>query len=255
MKARHYIATGVLAYILFLVASTPATTAYLFNEQLPHVKLQGLKGTLWNGSAQRVIISSKHILDDVSWSFCAWRLLTGELCLELDAYYQDNPFYGQVGKGLGGSVRVRDLVADIDAKTLGKLLEIPLGELSGNLSIEVASASWNQGSAPTADGLITWNDAAITVAETAKLGTMSIVLSESDNFPLNATITNKGGDIAIDGNANAVDDGTYNVELNLTPNSQATKNVRKSLEMFAQKQPNGSFIIKNSGNLDQLGLM
>lgn len=255
MKARHYIITGVFAYILFLITSTPATTIYMFSDRFPQVKIQGVSGTLWNGSAQHISIISKHTLTGTNWSFCAWRLLFGEFCLDLDAHYQGNPVYAEIGAGLGGSLLVRNLATNTDAQLLGQLAGLPLGELAGKVSVEADYISLKKGSAPRAEGVIIWSNASIIVAETAKLGTVSIVLSESDDFPLAATISNKGGDITLHGDVNIIDDGTYKLVLNLTPSNQASKNVRTSLEMFAKKQTNGSFLLKNSGNIEQLGLM
>lgn len=255
MKSRYYVLTGVLIYALFLISNTPATIIQRFDAQLPQFKLQTPGGTLWNGHAQRLTISSRHIIDNPDWSFCGWRLLLGELCVDLNASYLDTPFSAQISAGIAGSFRVSTLTVEADAQKLGELMGLPIGKLSGTASSEINTAVWQHGSVPSADGVITWKNAAITVAETASLGTVSIVLSESDEYPLTATINNKGGHIALNGSVNVLENGAYSLELNLTPNNQATNNLRNSLSMFAQKQANGSFVLKNSGNLKQYGLM
>ena len=255
MKTRYYATAGLLTYILFLITSAPATTIYHFKDQFPKVSMQGLSGTLWNGHAQRVTIAPQYILDELDWSFCAWRLLTGELCLEIDANYQNKPLHSQIGTGLGGTLRARDLGTEVDAHMLGKLLGLPIGEASGMVSAQISSATWNRGSVPRAEGTITWSNAAITIAESAQLGTIIITITETDKYPMTAVISNKGGDIALNGHANIVEDGTYNLELDLSPTSKASNNIRNSLGMFAKKQAKGNFVFKNSGNLKQFGLM
>lgn len=255
MKPRYYVLTGVLIYALFLISSTPATIIQRFEEHFPQLKIQGPGGTLWNGHAQRLSISSRHIIDNPSWSFCGWRLLLGELCVDLNASYLDAPLAAQVSAGIGGTVNVNTLTAEVDAQKLGELIRLPIGKLSGTVSSDITTAAWRHGSVPSADGIITWKNAAITVAETASLGDVSIMLSESDEYPLTATINNKGGHIALNGHVNVLENGTYSLELNLVPNNQATNNIRNSLAMFARKQANGSFVLKNSGTLKQYGLM
>ena len=86
-------------------------------------------------------------------------------------------------------------------------------------------------------------------------GDIEITLVESDDFPLVATINNKGGQISLSGESHVRDDGNYNLELKLSPNNSASKNLRSSLKMFAEQQSDGSFVVKNAGNLEQFGIL
>lgn len=256
MKTRHYVLTSVVAYAFFLITSIPATTIIrLFDEYLPQVNIQSVSGTLWSGSAQRITLSSKYVINNVSWSLCTWRLLIAEACVDLDATYQNKPIKGQLGIGITGSLIARDLYIEIDAQSLGNLAGLPIGELDGLISIQLESASWAHQQTPGAVGNIHWKNAAITIAETAKLGDVMIALAESDDFPLVATINNKGGQINLSGKSHISDDGSYNLELKLVPNNTASENLRASLELFANKQNDGSFVLKDTGNLKQFGIM
>lgn len=256
MKAIHYVITSVIAYTFFLITGLPATTVIGFlGESAPQVNIQGVSGTLWSGSAQRITLSSRYVIDDVNWSFCTWRLLTAEACINLGASYQNKPVQGQLGIGMTGVLIARDLSIEIDAQPLGDLARLPVGELSGLISIHLESVNWIQDHIPSATGSIQWKNATITVAETASLGDVAITLTESDDFPLTAIISNKGGHIILSGKTHISDDGSYNIELKLTPNNTTSKNLRTSLEMFAEQQNDGSFVLKNTGNLKQLGIM
>jgi hypothetical protein len=256
MKPKHYVINGVIAYIFFLITSVPATTIIrLFDEHIPQVNIQGINGTLWSGSAQRITLSSRYVIDDVSWSFCTWRLLTAEACINLDASYQNKPVQGQLGIGITGDLIARDLSIETDAQSLGDLARLPVGELSGLISIHLESVNWIQEHIPSAVGKIQWKNATITVVETASLGDVAITLTESDDFPLTAIISNKGGHITLSGETHISDDGSYNLELKLTPNNTTSKNLRASLEMFAEQQNDGSFVLQNTGNLKQFGIM
>lgn len=256
MKARHYVITGIVTYVFFLVANVPAVTAIqLIEDKIPQIKFQFIEGSIWNGTAQRITILSRHVIDDVDWSFCSWRLLLGEACVNMEAIYMDNPVQSQFGISLTGTVKARGLKTELNAKVINELVTLPIGELSGNVAVDIDSLAWDRKSPPSANGVIDWKNAAITVAETAKLGDVSITLSESDNNPINAIILNNGGHLVINGESTIDAEGAYNLELKLTPNNNASKNLRGTLQMFAKKQSDGSFKVNNSGNLKQFGLM
>ncbi len=256
MKPRHYVITGVVTYIFFLFTALPAATVIgLLGESVPQINIQGVSGTIWNGSARRITIASKHVIDGVDWSVCSWRLLTAEACIELDASYRNNPLQGQFGIGITGSLVARDLYTEIDAQSLGELAGLPIGKLDGLISIQLESVNWTDEQIPTAVGKLHWKNATVTITEEAKLGDVEITLIESDDFPLMATIKNKGGHVSINGEGHVSNDGNYISELKLTPNDTASKNLRSSLALFAELKTDGTFVVKNTGNLKQFGIM
>lgn len=256
MKAKHYIITGLVTYALFLIISVPASLIIgLLDEKLPQLDVQGVNGTLWNGSAQRVNISSMYKIEDMKWTFCTWRLITAEACINMDALYENRPLQAQLGVGLSGTIHARDLNAEIDARSLGDLSGLPVGELSGLIAINLETASWKKEQVPGVTGSILWKNAGITIAETADLGEVKIILVESDSSPLAGTISNKGGNLILNGNTNITGDGAYNLELKLLPNETASNNLRASLKMLAKQQNDGSFVLNNTGNLKQFGIM
>ncbi len=256
MKTRHYVITAVVSYIVFLLFTAPAAPVLnMLLEQGPQFRIQGISGTLWNGRAQSITIKSSHTLTNLNWSFTFWRLLTGELAINFDTKYKNQPVSGSVGIGLGNTVNLRDIRAKLDARSVGTMAGMPLGELSGIISVDLDNAYWDQETVPTANGTINWDKAAVTVAEKAELGNVSIILSESDNNPLIAKISNKGGHLKLNGQVVVNEDGKYSLELKLLPVTDASNNLKSSLAMFAKKQSDGNYVIKNSGNLQQLGLL
>jgi len=256
MKTRHYVITGVTSFIVFLLFTAPAAPILnLVLEQSPQFRIQGISGTLWNGSAQRITINSSHVLTNTRWSFIFWRLLTGKLGITFDTKYNSQPAGGSVSLGIGNTVSMHDIHAIIDARMFGDMMGMPLGELSGKISVDLDSAYWDQVSVPTASGLIKWDQAGVTVVEKAELGNVSINLSESDTNPLIATINNKGGHLKLNGKASVNEAGKYILELKMLPTAEASNNIRSSLAMFANKQSDGNFVVKNSGNLKQFGLL
>ena len=252
MKKRVYIITAIVSYFALLVATIPAqTVSSIINENSP-VKIQGANGTLWHGKAFSIVINNSTQLQASAWSFNAWKLLIGKIAIDLDTQYINNNITSEIGVSFLGRYFINDLNAKISAQDLARLAEIPMAQLSGMISLNIVHAEWEQGEMPLAEGEINWKDATVTVAESASLGDLSIVLSESDQQRLNAEIKNQGGDIRISGTAELVSATDYAANVTLTPTESASNNIKQSLGLFAQKQKNGAYVLKKSGSLNQI---
>ena len=252
MKKRVYIVTAIVAYFALLVATIPARTVSNIINQNNSVKIQGASGTLWQGEALSIVINNSTLLQQSSWSFNAWKLLIGKIAIDIDTQYISNNINSEIGVSFLGRYFINDLKTQISAQDLAQLAEIPMAQLSGMISLNIAHAEWEQGEMPLADGEINWKDATVTVAETASLGDLSIVLSESEQQRLNAEIKNQGGDIRISGTAELVSASEYAATVTLTPTESASNNIKQSLGLFAQKQKNGTYVLKKSGSLNQI---
>jgi len=254
IRSRHYIVVGVVAYLAFLLLSVPAAPVIgLFKDRLP-VTITNISGTLWSGKAS-IVITNKLILNNAQWSFLPSRMLLAKIAFDVDADLNNNPLQSRISAGMNGNLSIDDLSTQLSAVDIASMLVLPLGELSGEFLLKIKHATFQPGSVPTVDGAISWNGAAVTIAETASLGNVSILVSESDASPLTAYITNKGGQLALNGNLTTDETGLYTLRLSMKPNASASDNLINSLGLFAKKQRSGEFILVNNGNLQQLGLM
>ena len=255
MKKRYYLITAIAAYLLIMLATIPAKPiTELINENTP-VAIQGVSGTLWDGKAYLVTIDNNIQLEQTRWSFNLWKLLLGKLSANIDTNFLDETITAEAGTSFLGRVFVNQLKASVAASEVARLANIPLAKLDGAIILDIQNAQWKQGELPLASGTIKWNDASVTVAETASLGNVLIVLNESDQQLLNAEIKNEGGDISIRGNAELIEESDYAADITLVPNATASNNIKQSLGMFAKRQPNGEYNIQKSGPLSSLGLM
>lgn len=252
MKKRVYIVTAVVSYLALLITTMPVNTvSSIINDNSP-VKIRGVSGTIWHGKAFSVDINNSIQLQSTEWSFTVWKLLLGQLAIDIETQYLDNNINSEIGTSFLGRYFINDLSATILAKDLAQLAEIPLAQLSGLISLNITHAQWKQGELPIATGEINWKDAAVTITDTASLGNVSILLNESEQQLLNADISNQGGDIKISGNAELVPETDYALNITLTPTATAKNNIKQSLGLFAQKQSNGDYVLKKSGSLNQI---
>ncbi len=251
MKKKYYLLTAIISYFVFLIATIPAKPVTdLINDNTP-VTINGVSGTLWSGKAY--IVSFQDIqLKKTEWSFNAWKLFIGKVAIVINSRFSGNDISAELGTSFLGRYFINDLSAKITAREVTQLAEIPLAQLDGLISLNIEHAQWKQGELPLASGEIKWTNASVTVADTASLGNISILLSESEQQLLNAEIKNQGGDIKISGLAELVAEADYSIDIKLSPTATANNNIKQSLGLFAQKQPNGDFLLKKSGSLDEI---
>ena len=254
MKKRHYYLTGIFSYLLLLIATIPATlvTGMFDNSQ---VKIQGVSGTLWNGKAYAITINNSIQLNNTEWSITAWKLLIGKIAIATNTHYLDNVIDAELGSSFIGRYFVNDLIAGLPAEDVAQLANIPFAQLTGLITFNIEHAHWKRGELPLASGEINWKNATVTVAESASLGNINIVLGESEQELLNADIKNQGGDLTISGTAELVPEADYVLNIKLSPTATASNNIKQSLSMIAKRQSNGDYLLKNSGTLKQIGFM
>ena len=256
MKKRYFIISGIIAYLVFLIISVPAAPVLSqIQRYLPEISIQGISGSLWNGSAAAITIDRQQTLNNTDWQFNGWRLFTGKISAHINTHYQQQVINGDFDIHPSGEITARNVNASIEAATLAQLARIPLAELSGSVSLKIDQFKWQQGQVPHAVGRLLWNNAAVTVSETARLGDIAIALTDDKKSPLHASIINRGGEIKLEGEANVSEDGTYSLKLNMLPNKSASSNVRSSLGMIAKPRPNGSYQLNDNGNLKSFGLI
>ncbi|MFV2004611.1 MAG: type II secretion system protein N [Gammaproteobacteria bacterium] len=255
MKKKHYIFIAIASYFIFLIATIPAKPVIdLVNSNTP-VNLQGVSGTLWNGKAYMVTINDNTTFKNTSWSFTFWKLFIGQVAADIHSRYLGNDIDTEIGSSFLGKYFVNDLSTKISAKDVVQIANIPLVQLEGLISINIDHAQWKRGELPIATGIINWNNATITVADTISLGNISITMSESEQESLTADIKNQGGDITVAGTAELVPEADYAVDIKLSPTASTNNNIKQSLGLFAKRQTNGTYLFKKSGPLNQIGLM
>ena len=255
MRYRHYIFIGIFAYLIFLITTIPAAPVIgLLKDSIP-VNISNVSGTLWKGRAGTVDTRRNIILHNIEWSFLPFRLLILDLAVNVDAEYNNNPLNTRLSAGIGGNLSVDNLNMKLDASDVASLIALPVGELSGEFQLHVDNASFEPGAVPRIEGTLNWNQAAVTVAETAELGNVSIMINESDESPLIARISNKGGHLSLNGDFTTTENGDYSLKLKMKPNATASSNLVSSLDMVSKKQANGEYLLNNKGNLKQLGFM
>ena len=255
MKIKYYILTAVISYLFFTLASTPAATAFSLlkdNIKLPF-SIQGIDGSIWNGHAQRLVAQNAPQIDNLSWTINPFSLLLAHLSANIKTEVLKNKITGNVTFSITDQqVSASEVKTKLTGATIQQLLKLPLGEIGGDFDINIDQAVINQ-PLPLITGVILWNKATFTLVDTVDLGNIEISLTPSEAKTLIADIKNKGGDISIEGKVSLAENKNYVLDLTLKPSQNASSNITQSLGMFAKRQTNGTYLVKQNGNLRSLG--
>ncbi len=256
MKKRYYILTGILSYLFFTLGNVPAAKVISLaqkNIQLP-AKLYGVQGSIWNGSADKVIVPGQPPIENIQWDINPAMLLLAHISGKVKASIKNQNVIGDISLSAGGTLSASNVRARIEAPVMQELIKMPLGELGGVFNLNIESIETTAEGMPDISANIKWKNAKLTLLDTVDLGFINLTLKTNDDNQLVANITNTKGQLLLDGKANIDSTKAYDVNLRITPESSADNNIRQSLNMFAKRQSDGSYLLKRKGNLNQLGL-
>jgi len=256
MKKRYYILIAVLSYLFFTLGNIPAAKVIALidkNTNAP-VKLYGVHGSLWNGGAEKVLAQGQPPIDNLKWSIKPAMLLLAQLNGEVNGSIKNQNVIGNFNVSALGTISASDIRARISAPVMQELIQMPLGELDGIFNINIEHLELKQQGIPMIKANLKWENAKLTMVESVDLGFVALSITSGDNDQLSAKISNKKGQLLIDGNAGVDDKKAYNLNLRITPDESASDNIRQSIAMFARRQTDGSYLVKRKGNLRDLGL-
>jgi len=256
MKKRYYILIAIFSYLFFTLGNVPAAKVISLvqkNTKLP-AKLYGVQGSIWNGNAEKVIISGQPAIDNIQWNINPAMLLLARISGEVKGSIKNQSVVGDVSVSAAGTFNASNVRARIEAPVMQEFLKMPLGELGGVFNINIESFEATQEGLPKLFANIKWKSAKVTVLDTVDLGFIDLNLRTDDNNQLLAKISNKKGQLVLDGKAKLDSKKTYDLNLRITPETNADNNLRQSIAMIAKRQSDGSYLLKRKGNLSTLGL-
>lgn len=246
---------GIVAYLGFLVAHLPAAAAYGWvQEQIP-AQLYGVDGTIWDGRAAAVIDGPRRV-DEVAWEIRPWSLLTGKLSASLAARIPDGRVSGHFDIGINNTLRVRDLRLNAPVDTLlgwaGRSSITSVADGRGEILLR--SAYLDGPRLMSADGIINWNNAAITFGGEIPLGNVALRLQPAPDQGVRGELVTQGGVMDISGNMQLDPSGTFQIRARIAPRDPNNAQARRFISMLQLANPEGVTEVTITGNLDGTGM-
>jgi general secretion pathway protein N len=193
-------AVGVLAYLVFLAAMTPASVvAERF--RVEGVELDAVRGTLWKGSASaRVRLAQGSLaLDSVEWRFLPARLAAGRLAFDLKAAGAGFEGRSRIERGLSG-IEIRDLQARAQAGAVAAFAPLAAPwQPQGTITLDAPSLVFD-GRELRGEGRAEWRGAALSLSDVRPLGAYRAQLT-APGGPAKITLTTIEGPLRLSGDA------------------------------------------------------
>jgi general secretion pathway protein N len=224
----------LLALLLLgsLVASAPAR---LLGMVLPsgQIYLQGLNGTLWNGSAARCMVQTGQgylHLGAVRWTLSPLSLMLFSPRLVVESNWGNQAISGEVILRGSRDLDVYDLDASVSADLLRNVAPI---SLAGRLSAQLESMQLRDGLPVSARGRVTWeNGGWQSPGGPQALGTYGLDLTPLDGGGVRGDIITVSGPVKASGNAE-LQGGEYVLDL-VVGGERLDKQLRQALSLMAQ---------------------
>ncbi len=251
-RGRRLIYLGVVVYIVFLVATLPAS--FLSSYILPSVqatrgvKLQSVHGSVWQGYAMDASVN-RFNLGRLDWDLSGWGLLFGDIDLDVKFKNQNSKGYGDISFGLGGKSIVKNIELQFHAEVLKRMVYgMPIsfrGEQRGSLKLlEV-----RRGEVLKSQGRVVWQSAALRAPQNIELGSFLITL-EPMNDGTKMKISDEGsGPVITDINLTVKGNGEYKFNGTLKARDERQQHITEALRLIGRADSSGRFWIGRSGKL------
>ncbi len=253
MKNRwSWLALGVGAYLAFTLTTFPAGTALRWLAP-PQVALNGIRGTVWTGSAAGGTIGGMPV-QDVRWHVRPWTLLTGRLGANLEARLAD----GFLNTGITAStsrVQFSDLRGGTSLAAVGLML--PVRGMHGQASVALSSLELENAWPTHILGELKL--AALEIAsfmptgssnDLVPLGDYTVTFGEAPARSIAARFVDNGGPLEVAGTLVANAAREYTFDALIKPRNSASKDLVDALSiMTADPDPDGRRRLTLTGSL------
>lgn len=255
MRTARLVLLGVLCYLIGMVVFFPAAQVVdRIRPQLGPVALEGVSGRLFSGRVSRVA-STDDLLPleaaNLRWRLAPAALLTGGGAhVDLDAYGGETS--ALVKRFWSGDIEVQDVELTARAKALEPLLPAPVAAFDGSLAVNIATLLLKNELLTRVQGEIVWSDAILERPMAVRFGTIRISVTPNDDGTHSGIVNASGGDVEGEGSFTLALNGDYSLNLTMTPSASASADLINGLRSFARAEANGRYVVRQSGNFNQL---
>lgn len=252
MKNTTLIIAGLSSFLLTSLTQLPAALLMKVLPQSLTSPIQGVSGSLWQGSANVVTIQGLP-LRNVRWTLHASNLLKGQIAAHILA----NPAPGGMLEGdcainWRKTLNCTDMkLSDIPVQVLTPYVQrLMIPPLSGTLQADLTSVVVEQNTLPQINGRVEWQSAGVQLAS-QRFGNYTAQLTPTANNDLRIILGSAAdAAFAVDGMVNLQANGQYQSNISLKPTSPLEPMVSQVLGTFmGPAQPDGSYKVSQQGKL------
>ena len=235
---RHWRILAVVVFMTLLLSQIPARA---ISRILPDdVRLTGVSGTIWSGSAARAWIEIDQqplMLGRVQWRLQPWRMLWGAP-LSLSSVWGQQSMRARLGYRLGGSIVLHDAAFTLNTQLLRTFFPLYLG---GSLSGEFAQIAIDKGHIIDAEGVARLRRGVWTARSgNILLGDYQIVFSSADTKGAGTlgALKTIAGALVLSGELSATPTG-YQIAVEATGPLARDESFRRAMSILAIPNQDG----------------
>ncbi len=206
MKRGAFLAAGVVAFLVFLVAMVPATR--LAGRLPPGIGLGGLSGTIWSGHARELAVRGRP-LGAAEWHCSPWRLLVFEWSCRVNLSPTSGKVSGDISGDFGNEIIGSDITGQLPISAFEGLVT-PRG-WTGELELDVGEIRLVDGRPSSATGTLHLRSLRAPGPSGETLGDFELVVGEGSvgTDTLSGRLRDLGGPLHVRGAVELGRDGRY----------------------------------------------
>jgi len=167
-------------YLVFLIATLPATWLVTFVKLPPNIQITELEGTVWKSNARQIGIAGT-VINDVNSNFSLLSLLMFDpkVTLTFGGALVNGPEGELTASQLLNNIKISDVKISLPANNIAEKLSLPIPMEAHNfIDLSISEFVMGKPICQQLSGSILWKKAAVTaLSEKVKLGRLSADLT------------------------------------------------------------------------------
>jgi general secretion pathway protein N len=191
---KRLIITGLLVFLLVLVATFPARVAYRWLAPA-ELQLSGIEGSLWSGRAAQAMAAGAYFTD-ISWRLIPQSLLSGELAYAATARPASGSLAADVSIGATGELIIENLVGTLPLDLAHPAFQA--NGIGGDLDLQFTQLTLIDSVPVAAEGVLTVSNLFVRDLSAAVIGDIEAEFRTMDGR-MTATVSDLSGVIEVSG--------------------------------------------------------
>jgi general secretion pathway protein N len=243
---------GLACFLILLISLFPARAGFaLFAPD--SVSGFGFSGTIWNGGAKVIDVGGQQ-LRNTEWDMALTRLLLGRLGGDIKTRWNNGFAEGFGTISLGGTIRLSEFKASIDAATLQTAVGTP--SLGGQISLQIKelklSNNWPRYLIGRAE-IVNLSSPLMGRGEAALIGNFAVefdsTLELEPGKSLSGKISDTGGPLELTGTLLLEAPANYTLKTRLKARPGAASSLEQNLEFLGTPEADGARLFQFAGSL------
>lgn len=243
-----FLIVGLLAYLLFLVARTPATVAYaLIGERWPSsVALYDIEGTITEGTGRARLMDRINV-DQVQWSFAPQGIVFGRLQYAVQLRGKQGELQGKLGLTVTGDRVVQDIEGVLSLRQILAAFAGVRAGLDGRVQTDLDEIRVQRDGTFAARGEVAFQGVAMGQDVPVGLGNFRASV-DGEGFPLVVTVVGEQGPLLLNGQLNLQASGMFDLNAEVWPADESSE-LAELLVALGTPDANGRRMLSYTGQL------